>query len=208
MKIEMLVSALAAALPCAAKGDTRYYLNGVYIEHRAGGCVRVVATDGHVLVSVADNTDTKQPTIEPFILPRSVVEWALKNSKAGQRVTITVEDKRATVATATGGSTTVDLVDGKYPDWCSVIPMGVLSGVDAHFGTEAMGKVVSVGVALKKFGAANKKGACLKMIGNGETNSSVFRWTDLSENMVVGGVVMPWRGSTEVDRGNITASLR
>lgn len=45
--IEVHANDLLAALLCVAKGDSRYYLEGVYIHRTADGFVRAVATDGH-----------------------------------------------------------------------------------------------------------------------------------------------------------------
>lgn len=40
---------LAAAMHCAAKGDVRFYLNGVHVFEHREGVLRIEATNGHVL---------------------------------------------------------------------------------------------------------------------------------------------------------------
>lgn len=48
--IDLPVDKLRAALICAGKDESRYYLNGVYVHRTDEGFVRAVATDGHRLM--------------------------------------------------------------------------------------------------------------------------------------------------------------
>jgi hypothetical protein len=93
---ELKVSALAAALKCAAVKDVRWYLNSVYLDFPRG-CI--VATDGHRLfcgqIPAADCV--------PVIVPRELVERAIKvnrtlGKKFRETCALVVNIKRVTDA--------------------------------------------------------------------------------------------------------------
>ncbi len=77
-KLTFSVTQLRAALLCAAKGDIRYYLNGVYVECN-GPTTRMCATTGHLLLAIDYNHgDPDGGYTGNFILPREVCEMIAK----------------------------------------------------------------------------------------------------------------------------------
>jgi hypothetical protein len=129
--------ALRAALTHAADGDVRYYLNGILLELPAG---RMVATDGHrLLVCTGPQIDAAQLGDLPaqVILPRDLVERALKAytglyKRAGKlgdvNVPVTITAAAAgkpptiTINLPDNGSVTGPAIDGQFPDWRRVLP--------------------------------------------------------------------------------------
>ena len=139
MEITLHPDTLKAALTCAAKGDIRYYLNGVLVDVTAARTV-LVATDGHVLLAVPlDPEDVTDAAPGLYILPREALE-SVKPCKAGRdalpyRLTITPArtepdperpgvDVKHPPTFALAGVTTAagPCVDGIFPDWRRVMP--------------------------------------------------------------------------------------
>lgn len=71
---------LKAVSLAMAKQDIRYYLMGVHVEAKLDG-VTLVATDGHRLLAIHDDT---QRVEEPFnlIIPAETVKAIIANHKA------------------------------------------------------------------------------------------------------------------------------
>lgn len=103
-------SKLKALMRFAGDKDVRYYLNGIYFDP-AGFAV---ATDGHRLMAV--HIEPFAAGVPGFIVPRAVVEAALKRQKgmAKYRYTFGVD-----ALTFDGVSYTP--IDGRYPDWQRVV---------------------------------------------------------------------------------------
>lgn len=69
------VADLLATYAACSKEEARYYLKGVYVDHQGNGFVRLVATNGYVLI----RTDSEGCCPEkPFILSTDVMEKAFK----------------------------------------------------------------------------------------------------------------------------------
>ena len=126
MKIEITIPAahVSAIKLFAAKKDVRYYLNGLLLElgrHES----RLVATDGHTLAALRIECD--QPAIsEPIsvIIPNE----GLAHVKKKGDVTVSVggdasDASHHAVTVEYGGVTWSGIsVDGKYPNWRTVVP--------------------------------------------------------------------------------------
>lgn len=154
MKITIDHSIIKALLVFAAKNDLRYYLNSIAIDATRDR-VALVATDGHMLMSIAvPEADVDNKLTGEYIISRADLE-AVKPMKAGKHalpITIEITEpaptpdpdqpgvmiKHNTTYKITGlTSVTNTLVDGKFPDWRRVIP-ATLSGEVAHFNLELM----------------------------------------------------------------------
>lgn len=125
-------NALKAVSLAMANRDVRKYLNGMLIQC-SGRTVRLVATDGHRLHMMDLPQDIPcPPLVEGVIIPRALIEWALKNSKPGQSVQITTDGATVTIA-AGGASMSGTAIDGRYPDYDRILPRGVPTGEVAQF---------------------------------------------------------------------------
>lgn len=104
--------ALKACLPCASTDETRYVLNGVFIEGD-----RAVATDGRRLTVC--ELDCKFD--KPAILPRAAVTIILSAMEDCESLLCALENTKAHFSS--GETTlTVNLIDGSFPNWKQVIP--------------------------------------------------------------------------------------
>lgn len=137
--IEVNGNLFRAVMAFASTEETRYYLNGVYIEPHETGAL-LVATDGHRLVCVHD-VDAKCDKAAIVKLP-PVMLAAL----APEKIVIQDEgdeeecggDTQSTYAEGPARSLTIDadgiatvgkelrsahsvFIDGKYPDWRKVV---------------------------------------------------------------------------------------
>lgn len=130
MQVNLTLTQLRAALLVAAKGDIRYYLNGVYVESTPD-CARVVSTNGHVLYA-HDNkagSDGGNTFTGSFIIPRDVLEVACKGTSKWDGATITVLDyghSDIVIYKIKTGACLNDIefkpLEGVFPDYCRVVP--------------------------------------------------------------------------------------
>jgi DNA polymerase-3 subunit beta len=102
--------------------ETRYSLNGVYIEQSEGTNVRMVATDGHRLAF-----EEKQVGIlglpKGVILPRKGLSELKKLLESGEDGAVSLDSKRTCVK-KDNVELFMRLIDGDFPDYTKVIPVG------------------------------------------------------------------------------------
>lgn len=133
---------LKGAAICAATNDIRYYLNGVLVDILARE-VRIVATDGHFLVCLREETPKDDPDNVPaqVIIPGDV----LKAMKPGKRLpavlTYATNSLECTLDTFTGTALTFKAVDAKFPDYMRVLPAGQPSGELGFFDHELIARM-------------------------------------------------------------------
>jgi len=114
-------TAVATVLHATSKDETRYNLNGVYID--AGSkkkSVQVVATDGHRL-AVADMGSIKLPWEGGIIVPLKGAKYLTDFLKGEDTVTI-AHEKNALCVSGVSWVVSIRLIDGEYPDYKKVIP--------------------------------------------------------------------------------------
>lgn len=104
--------------------ETRYSLNGVFVEQGDGGRVRMVATDGHRLAF--DERELGSLGLSKgVILPRKGLTELKKVLESGDDgvVAIGFRDNMALV-TKNNVELFMRLIDGDFPDYTKVIPQG------------------------------------------------------------------------------------
>lgn len=114
------------AKPCISAEETRYYLNGIYLQpHPERGTLRSVATDGHRMAII----DGPIPSVEGLnaILPTVFVRAlsSLIDPKTNDGAVLSFHQARP-LARAVCGPLTIEskLIDGTFPDYTKVIPKG------------------------------------------------------------------------------------
>jgi len=107
--------------------ETRYYLNGIYLhtlEIEGELRIRAVATDGHRLARVELPAPEGSAGMPGVILPRKVVGEILKLLEDPEGI-VGVELSTAKVRFTVGPVVlTSKLIDGTFPDYARVIPLG------------------------------------------------------------------------------------
>ena len=105
-----------------AQQDIRYYLNGLLmvVEDKT---LKLIATDGHRLAYAAMALEGKLPRQEVIVPRKTVLELGKLLADSDQAVTVELS---ATQASFAFGSVELvsKLVDGKFPDYTRVIPVG------------------------------------------------------------------------------------
>lgn len=103
--------------------DVRYYLNGLLLELR-GENLRAVATDGHRLALCDSELDPGAKTDRQVIVPRKGVLELGKLLASGEE-SVDLEFSRNHLRARIGNSVlTTKLIDGRFPDYDAVIPVG------------------------------------------------------------------------------------
>ena len=107
--------------------ETRYYLNGIYLHTVGTGTglmLRAVATDGHRLAQFELEAPPGAEGMPGVIVPRKTVGEVqrLLDSSVGE---ITIELSQSKIRLAFDGAIlTSKLIDGTFPDYGRVIPLG------------------------------------------------------------------------------------
>ncbi len=129
--------------------ETRYYLNGVYMhtaQGDSGRVLRCVATDGHRLARIEAPLPEGADTLPGVIVPRKTV-GELRKLLDDDEATIAVSVSETKIRFATPMVTlTSKVIDGTFPDYTRVIPMGNSKRleVDAAEFAKAVDRVATV----------------------------------------------------------------
>jgi DNA polymerase-3 subunit beta len=107
-----------------AQQDVRYYLNGLLFDLR-DSALRCVATDGHRLALCESGLDTSASlTKRQIIVPRKGVTELQRLLEGGERL-LELELGRSHIRVKRDDVTfTSKLIDGRFPDYEAVIPIG------------------------------------------------------------------------------------
>lgn len=117
---EMLINNISRSLFATANDELRPVMNGIYFDLTADA-LAIVASDGHKLVR-SKNFTIKSESPSAFNLPKKPASL-LKNilSKDGDDSIIKFDDRSAEIQ-FTDGVMRCRLIDGRYPNYNSVIP--------------------------------------------------------------------------------------
>lgn len=120
LPIEMLINNISRSLFATANDELRPVMNGIYFDLTADA-LAIVASDGHKLVR-SKNFTIKSESPSAFNLPKKPASL-LKNilSKDGDDAIIKFDDRSAEIQ-FTDGVMRCRLIDGRYPNYNSVIP--------------------------------------------------------------------------------------
>jgi len=106
-----------------ANQDVRYYLNGLLMDFHAGK-LRTVATDGHRLAVCDHDTDVSVTQDRQLIVPRKgVIELSRMLAEDDSVVTLALGRNHVRLV-KDGTVFTSKLIDGRFPDYEAVIPVG------------------------------------------------------------------------------------
>ncbi len=100
--------------------ETRYFMNGVFIEKSPGGLV-MVATDGRRLSYVKKAFDAAIPDFKGVIVPPKVLALALKRAPDEGMIEIAVTEKSIFFRFGSYKISSV-LIEGQFPNYQKVIP--------------------------------------------------------------------------------------
>lgn len=120
MPSKTLSENISRSLFATAQDELRPVMNGIYFDLKPES-LSIVASDGHKLVRNM-NFDIKSDEPASFILPKKPANL-LKNTlpKDNSEVVIMFDDRNAKITYA-DGALTCRLIEGRYPNYNSVIP--------------------------------------------------------------------------------------
>lgn len=133
--IKVKASYFKAASLCMSNEETRYYLNGVYIEPCAVGGVTLTATDGHRLVCIHDKDGTCD---KPAIV--GLPKGALKSRCPDGEINV---GEDGLFRHGTFISLKSVLVDGAYPDYRHVVLLTQKGGLGHKAAPAIKGRYLS-----------------------------------------------------------------
>ncbi len=201
-------NALKAVSYAMARNDTRPCFNGLLIGS-SGDTVRLVATDGPRLHMIdieqptagtytygIEHTEPTAPLPDGVIIPRELVDWALKMStKRAPGITVRVvptppaDDGKARppgiTVTAGGASMSAPAVDDRFPGYLHLIPTE-MSGATGQFNPTYVADAYLAVLELAGKGVAPQ----LQHNGTGPGLMTFGRFA---------AVIMPWRAGIARD---------
>jgi hypothetical protein len=189
-----------AADLCRSFEETRYYLNGVYVQPHPEKGILLTATDGHRLICIYDengecseakivNIDAK--AIDQKALDSYRKEIAADKPKESPKVEITI-DEAGIVSVGTYRSIRPCFVDGTYPDYRAVLKP-VLAGAreqkytPANFNNRYLADFGKIGAVLSPDG---NKSVALRVVSFGDGNPALVRFGTMDH---VFAILMPTR---------------
>ena len=195
------MTALAAVAPFMSAKDFRSYLNGLLLQAATGATAtgaetgtRLVATDGNMALAVRHaDAELTAWTGPDTIVPRALVEWALKQ-KGAPLVTVTRAGDDVTVE-AGGLRMTAPRIDGRFPDWQRVMPAVPGTYAAAGFDADLIARICKAATAARKAsGARRRAGPAVTIEPAGERGARFAFAMPEGEGLTARGVVMPMRG--------------
>lgn len=125
VEADELANSIDRTIWAVSTEETRYYLNGIAMQHRDGKAV-FVSTDGHRL---ARYISIEAPEFPSIIIPTKAAKQ-FKSVIEGEAVTVSISDSK--IKLASGGIEIVSkVIDGTFPDWTRVIPVGNPNAITA-----------------------------------------------------------------------------
>jgi len=100
--------------------ETRYFMNGVFLERTPEGLV-MVATDGRRLAYIRKEIDSSVPDFKGVIVPPKILSLILKHASDEGPVDLAVTEKNLFVKFGTYRVSSV-LIEGQFPNYQKVIP--------------------------------------------------------------------------------------
>lgn len=206
--IKVSAELFALSYEAVSSEETRYYLNGVFVQPHHDNGAFLVSTDGHRMVVVHDATaEVSQSAI--ITLPKFAVQQLAPRKGfrlETKSLVVDVDAKTATLVAETankeGMITRTEnivtahnvIIDGTFPDWKKVCPKGEMEsagvvGMNSRY-------VASMGKFGTKFDSPNRGGMYfMKPKAQDAGGPVMIRWGNVHH---VFAVVMPFRTDIEL----------
>ena len=115
-----LIAMIAQTIFAVSDDETRYFMNGVYLEHQ-GGKLAMVATDGRRLSYISREIGTTIKDFDPVIIPPKILSLIRKLSSGEGNLSLAVTDKNVFLR-FDGLKVSSNLIEGQFPNYTRVIP--------------------------------------------------------------------------------------
>lgn len=111
---------IAQTIFAVSDDETRYFMNGVYIEKGSDG-LTLVATDGRRLSFIKKTFDGKVPDFKAVIVPPKILALVLKRAPDEGMIDIAVNEKTIFFRFGSYRISSI-LIEGQFPNYQKVIP--------------------------------------------------------------------------------------
>jgi DNA polymerase III subunit beta len=115
-----LIEMIAQTIFAISDDETRYFMNGVYLENQDGKMV-MVATDGRRLSYIAKEMGEEIRDFNPVIIPPKILSLINKLASGEGTMSIAVSDKSIFVK-FDNQRISSNLIEGQFPNYRRVIP--------------------------------------------------------------------------------------
>jgi len=111
---------IAQTIFAVSDDETRYFMNGVYVEQREG-ILAMVATDGRRLSYIGRRIETAAESFDGVIVPPKILQLIRKLSSGEGDLSLAVSDKNIYVRLDSQKISST-LIEGQFPNYRRVIP--------------------------------------------------------------------------------------
>ena len=115
-----LIDMISHTVFSVSDDETRYFMNGVYLEHQEG-TLSMVATDGRRLSFIKKDLSTEIKDFDPVIIPTKILHLIKKLSSKEGNLYLAVSDKSIFVK-FDNQKISSNLIEGQFPNYKRVIP--------------------------------------------------------------------------------------
>lgn len=117
---DMFNSMISQTIFAISDDETRYFMNGVYME-KADNNLIMVATDGRRLSYIKNNLENSIPDFEGIIIPPKILSLMRKLSSGEGNYSLAVSDKTIFIQFENQKLSST-LIEGQFPNYNRVIP--------------------------------------------------------------------------------------
>jgi len=185
-----------AACECRSTEETRYYLNGVFVRpHPVKGAL-LVATDGHRLIVIHDETgkcdEAKIVGLDAKHVDAATIK-AMRKATTGEEPRLTI-DKDGIATFGTFRSLASCFIDGTYPDWPRVVAPMLARVKEGKFapGTVNQKYLSAFGKIAVMLSPTNDQSAAFRVVSHTEDDPLLIRFGSCDSAF---GLLMPMRSS-------------
>ena len=190
------INALKGLDLLAAKGDIRYYLNGVNVEFNET-TTRLVATNGHILGIENLTQDLLNIGAGSLIIPSDIIKALKPVSKNADIVQIKQIDAGHWEIDNYGVKITFTAIEGKFPDYARVVSGAKTTGQAAQYNADYLATFLKAAKLL-----TGAKTPDIELMQNGH-GAALINITGLASFI---GVIMPTKGKTGDEQAGGLAS--
>ncbi len=115
-----IIEMVSQTLFAVSDDETRYFMNGVYLENQEGG-LSMVATDGRRLSLIAKEFENTIPEFEAVIIPPKVLQLLRKLASGEGNLRLAVGEKNLFMQFDSQRISS-SLIEGQFPNYKRVIP--------------------------------------------------------------------------------------
>ena len=115
-----IIEMVSQTLFAVSDDETRYFMNGVYLENREGG-LSMVATDGRRLSFISKEFGIQIPEFDPVIIPPKVLQLLRKLASGEGNLRLAVGEKSLFMQFDSQRISS-SLIEGQFPNYKRVIP--------------------------------------------------------------------------------------